>query len=1286
MIAASTRLGPYEIMALLGAGGMGEVYRARDTRLDRAVAVKVLPPQFAQDPVRLARFEREAKAVAALSHPNILAIHDVGVEQGVTFLVTELLEGESLRQRLVGPVSNRPASEAGSKPASTSLPWRKAVEIGIAIADGLAAAHAKGVIHRDIKPDNVFLTADERVKILDFGLARIDTGPPTPLIETQSYTPEPTRPGAVMGTPPYMSPEQLRGQPVDARSDIFSLGCVLYEMVAGRRAFAANTDAELSAAILHDDPPELAASGKKTPPEFERIIRHCLEKKPEARFHSAHDVAFALRAVLSDSRTQRTSLATSRARTIIGITAALVLAAMVGIGLYLRFKDGKSPELNPPAAPSKAINSLAVLPFANQSKDPEADFLADGLTQSLSDGLRRLPGLTVLPYTSTMRFKPAEIDLVTAGQKLQVRAVLTGTVRKQGDEVQVFVELSDVQGKHPIAVWSKPYPRKYSGFLALQGEIARDVTDKLRLELTGEQQKQIAQLPTTNLEAFRLYTLGRHHWHQFTEEGLQKAIGYFEQALEKDPRYAMAYVGLGESYNVLGINFRPPKENLPKAKKYLEKALDLNPDLAEAHEALGSNLMWSERNWLAAEKELLLAIKLNPRSPGAHHLYAFYLLAMRRPLEAVGELRKAKELDPQAPIRSNDLGAALTFARQYDQALAEFQKTHEISPGFPVTYAFMGLAYAQQEKFDEAITTLQTARAILKDNPKVLGILGYTYAGWEKKDEANKVLEELKARAKSRFAPGYEIEMARIYAGLGETERAFDWLRKAYDAGSPWLGINLTVDPSFKDLHTDKRFADLVRDLGLPGKDTRLTPGANNRFQSVAILPLLNTGDPAGEPLCEGIAEHLTGSLVQVRDRRLVVRSFNSTSHYKGQKADPQTAGRALVVEALVVGRLRQEGNELTVNLDLVDVRNQDTKWSKPYQGMLSEILLLQDDIARDLAAELGLRLTTEQEKALTRRYTTDHQAWRLFVEGRRQWDLWTEEGLESSIKHFQRAIDRDPKFALALAWQAHGNNVLGHVFRSAKEYYPRGKQLADQALGIDDKLAEGYSARGAVLLFYERDFPAAEKAFQQALSIEPKNSIARMLSYLLHSVRGNMQKAIAEAEQLVRDEPTWGLAHWDLATMYTGARRFQEAETHARRAIALKAAPGHTALGEALCHNNQPQAAIDSFHQGLAILKDDPYMLGLLGYTYAKAGKPEEAQGILKRLQALPIDRPQRAYGLATVHAGLGDKAQAFAWLRKSYDNRDQKLVFLKVELHWQSLRDDPRFTQLLKDMGLPP
>ncbi len=795
MLGAGTQIGPYQIINQLGAGGMGEVYRARDPRLDREVAIKVLPADLAQSSERLARFEREAKALAALAHPNILDIHDYGTAQGVSFVVMELLQGETLRQRVV----------AGA------LPWRKALEIGVAIADGLAAAHDKGIVHRDLKPENIFLTADGRVKILDFGLARMET-PTPPEAETISYVPAPTEPGTVMGTAAYMSPEQVRGQAIDGRSDIFSFGCVLYEMVTRKRPFARHTSAETMAAILHDEPPALKAAA------VEPVIRHCLKKKPENRPQSAHDLAHDLRAILTDaSRSRFSTRVWGRPfAPALWRVAAVMLVVILGGALLFPLLRGWWNRTTPdqPWEAGEAIDSLAVMPFANESEEPGREFLSDTVTESIIDNLSRLrkTHLRVMSFTAVSRYKGRAADVQTVGRDLRVRRVLTGRVRQHRGDLTINVELVDAQDKSRI--WGQSYQKKPADLLAVHEEIAKDVARELGLQLSKEEQKRLTQRPTANREAFQLYRMGRFHWNKRTTEGFQKGIDYFERARREDPNYALAYAGLADCYTLLGIESGlRPKEAFPRAKAEAEKALRLDPTLAAPHTSLAFAAYVFDWDWTAAESGFKRAIELDPSYLTAHHWYADYLTARGRHKEALARIKQALELEPLSLIINRDVGWNQYFAGQYDQAIDQLQKTLEMDPNFVPALSLIARVFEQKGRYTEAIAALEKANRLSPDKTAYKDMLGHTYGVSGQRAEAQKVLRELTEPSRQSYVSPYFL--ARIYAGLGDEDQVFSCLRKAAEERDPSI-VYLKVDPSFDDrVRSDPRFDDMLKRIGL---------------------------------------------------------------------------------------------------------------------------------------------------------------------------------------------------------------------------------------------------------------------------------------------------------------------------------------------------------------------------------------------------------------------------------------------------------------------------------------
>src|SRR6266508_3676621 len=795
-LTAGTRLGAYEILAPLGAGGMGEVYRARDSKLKRDVAVKVLPQSRSADADALARFEREALAVAALSHPNILAIFDFGTHAGAAYAVTERLEGERLRGKLdAGPITQK-----------------QAVDYALQVAKGLSAAHEKGIVHRDLKPENLFVTRDGHLKILDFGLAkRVEAVAPGK--ETSAPTGSgDTEPGTVMGTAGYMSPEQVKGLPVDHRSDLFSFGAILYELLSGKKAFKRDTTSDTIAAILKEEPPELTQSCRNISSSLDHIVKHCLEKDRDNLFQSAKDVVFALSeapdpaaTALSDVSAPTPALAgvrtvaRPRARVLLwaaGVASLLALAAV----LWPHPKAG-------------AIDSLAVLPFVNAGGDPNAEYLSDGITESLIDSVSQIPGIKVISRASAFHYKGKDVGARIVGRELGVRAVLTGQVVQRGDALSIRAELVDARDETHL--WGEQYNRRLSDILAVQEEIARDISGKLRQRLTGEEKKRLAKRYTENAEAYALYLTGRYDWNKRTGEDIQKAIGYFRQAIDKDPTYALAYAGLADSYAILfyyaGL---PPSETFLMAKAAASKALEIDDTLAQAHATLAfvhENFDW---DFSAAGKEYRRAIELDPKYPTAHHWYSLYLSGIGRHEQAIAEAERVYKLDPLSPIISNLRAAAFYSARQYDRAIEAARKTLELDKGFSPAHFSLGCALEQKKMYPEAIAALEEAVRLSGRRIRADADLGHAYAVSGRREEAMRMIEELKARSERGYDPVADI--ALVYAGLGQNDEAMRWLEKAYQARSAWLIrlAPLKVDPRWDALRSDARFQDLLRRIG----------------------------------------------------------------------------------------------------------------------------------------------------------------------------------------------------------------------------------------------------------------------------------------------------------------------------------------------------------------------------------------------------------------------------------------------------------------------------------------
>jgi serine/threonine protein kinase/tetratricopeptide (TPR) repeat protein len=786
------RLGPYEVVSPLGRGGMGEVYQGRDPRIGRDVAIKVLPESFTNDRERLARFEREARSAGVLNHPNVVVVYDVGERDGSPYIVSELLEGQTLRERLSeGPV-----------------PVGTAVDYAGQIARGLSAAHDKGIVHRDLKPENIFITRDDRVKILDFGLAKLTQRERagTDVTEASTLTAG-TDAGVALGTVGYMSPEQVRGLPADSRSDIFSFGAVLYEMLSGRRAFRSGSHVETMNAILKEDPPPLDQGRGALSSALERVVRRCLEKEPAKRFQSASDVPFAL---VEASTPLAVALPGSRPalpRRLI-LAAGAVMALATAILLWRRL---------PPSAPSVAgtrprFSSLAVLPLANFSGDKEQEYFSDGMTEALISDLAQVSALRVISRTSVMQYKGTRKALRQIAAELGVDAVIEGSVMRAGDRVRITAQLID--GKTDQHLWAHDYQRDLRDVLALQADVARSIAQAVRATLTPREEAKLATVRPIDPSAQEAYLKGRYFLGEGTEDSIVKAIGYFRRSIEKDPLGARGYAGLADAYSGLRSIYRSPHQVMPQAKAAAVKAVELDESLAEGHVSLGFVRMFYDFDWKASETEFRRAIDLNPSLADAHDGLALFLMANDRHAEASEEIERARQLDPLSPIVLGDASWVYYGARRYDRALELARQWVELEPNSPWSHTYLGLALEKTGHVDEAIHELETAAAHDR-SVTILEWLGSAYAAAGRTADARRILAELTGRAEKRYVCPYEI--ATVYAGLGEKDAAFQWLQKGIEERAdcmPWIRADSKLDV----LRSDPRFAGILRGVGFPAR------------------------------------------------------------------------------------------------------------------------------------------------------------------------------------------------------------------------------------------------------------------------------------------------------------------------------------------------------------------------------------------------------------------------------------------------------------------------------------
>ena len=756
-LVAGRRLGPYEVLAPLGAGGMGEVYLARDERLERQVAIKVLPEHLSQDPQALVRFEREAKALAALSHPHILTVFDVGAETGMAFVVTELLEGETLRQRI----------------ARAPMPWREALQVAIAAAEGLAAAHSRGVIHGDLKPENVFLTRSGLVKLLDFGLARFESGPAGNVTQAVTLAGDSE---ALTGTVPYMSPEQVRGLAADTRSDLFSFGSMLFEMLTGRPPFMGPSLPELMAAILRDPVPETAGAAAGMPPSLDQLVRACLQKQPEDRIQTARELAVALRAVTSDA-------------------ATLVLPGAAGVGRRR----------------SRRIDSVAILPIAAAGVTPETEYLCDGLTDRIIDTLSQLPRLRVMARSTVFRYKGRAVAPQVVGRELGVRAVLAGSATQRAETLTIQLEL--VEATDGARLWGTQFDCDLRNLVELQENLAAQISEQLQLKLLQKEKTRLRRRPTESSEAFRLYLQGRYFWNKRSRDGLFKSVEYFEQALQEDPRFPLAHAGLADAYWMLGgFGYLPPLEAYTKGKMEAVAALELDPTLAEAHSSLATVKYRFDWDWEGADREFRLALHYNPGYATGHLWYGAYLTLMGRFEAGIAAVEQALRLDPLSLVANWTRGYVLYYMRRFDAALEQYRRTLAIDPTFARVHIDVGLIHVLQGRYQAGIAEIQKAIGLMEESPNLLASLGYAYAVSGDRDEARKILTDLQAQSKRHYVSPFAL--AIVHVGLEDSNGALAWLEKSVEQREDAL-VSLRVNPRLDPLRSLPQFAALLRRVGL---------------------------------------------------------------------------------------------------------------------------------------------------------------------------------------------------------------------------------------------------------------------------------------------------------------------------------------------------------------------------------------------------------------------------------------------------------------------------------------
>ena len=1299
---ANTQLSHYRVLAKLGAGGMGEVYLAEDTRLRRKVALKVLPEAIAADADRLLRFEREAHAASALNHPNILTIHEFGAVGDRHFLASEYVQGETLRDRL----------------RRGRLSVAETLDVAVQIAAALQAAHDAGIVHRDIKPENVMIRKDGYVKVLDFGLAKLLEQ--TPLDEeAETRRQLRTEEGLVMGTVAYMSPEQARGQVVDARSDVWSLGGVLYELVTRRQPFEGETVTDVLANIIHQEPPSILTSRQDLPAELDAIIRRALRKDKSERYPSANGL-------LADLKELQTRLL---------VEAATGRAP--GVETEAETQVFQAAGENTPATRASGTGSIAVLAFANMSADEENEYFCDGLAEELLNALSKIDGLKVAARTSAFTFKGKDVNVSEIGRRLGVNTVLEGSVRKAGNRLRISVQL--VNAADGYQLWSERYDREMRDIFDVQDEIALAVVGALKLKLFGDEKAAVLKHYTDNAEAYELYLKGRFFWGKVSPAGFEKAIDFFNQAIAAEPGFALAYAGLADSYAILSqVSAIPVRETMPRAKEYAEKALSLDPGLAEAHTSLGLVLMDYDYDFAGAETHFREAIRLNPSNSTSHQLYGQLLSELGRHEEAAAEHRRALKVDPLSVLANCLYGFGMFESRRYDEALVQLGKTNELDPTFPLTQTIMAYVYQVKGDYSAAVEGFAKFYELVSSAEDAARAReSFAQGGW------SGYVRMMVGERRPADVTGYLA--ATLHSSLGEKDAAFGELEKAYADREALLAL-IKIDPRVDGLRGDPRFAEMLERVGFPPEETgrgdasgetetRLSSSgvagddsrarredsrepangeirpkgkwwllgllgplvlvggyvgygyyqARQLIDSIAVLPFENRSPDADtEYLSDGLAESLIYRLSQLPG--LKVSPTSSAFRHRGKGADAQAVGSDLGVGALMTGRIALRGETLTVSVELVDVRHNRLLWGEQYERKLTDLLATQREIADKIADKLRLKLSGEGERKLKKNYTDNNEAYQLYLKGRYHFSRRSKEDLQKSIAFFQQAINLDPKFALAYAGIAELYATMPlYPYLSPTVAVPQAKAAVVKALELDPELADAHTIAGYIASGYDWDWARAEREFKRAIELDPNLANAHYrYAWTYLTPLGRHAEAVAEMERARELEPLNLIQGAHFAAVLLYAHQFDASLEQARRISDLDPA---FVIGKSwLCFALN---AKEMYAESLAVLEKTPQTDALLfpqaSYAYAKMGQRQQAKEVISRWREIEKSEYVLNYWIAVVYAALGEKDAAFAELEKAYQAHDFFFHRLPVDPFLDPLRDDPRFQEMLKRLHLP-